>query len=404
MSIEELENKYIDLLLNRCVNFNKSKSLLINYNKINQDFIDKLVIKAKSLGVEDIYLDMEDNDINRDILLNSSIEEIKNNSYYDKSIWDVYAKKNASFLIGVTYIPGSMDGIREELNSIVSKRKNETRKYYRKVQGTYQVPWCIFGLPNKLWANLIYNNDLDSYNKLYRTIFDICMIDDKDPIDNWNKYIENNNELVNKLNNLNIKKLHYTNHLGTDLYIELNNDTKWCGIGEKESNMLVNMPSYEVFTSPNYLSTNGIVYSSKPLIFNGSLIDEFYLKFDKGKVVEVNAKKGKKILEGIINIDDNSGFLGEVALVNYDSLISRTNLVFYETLYDENASCHLALGNGFPDTINNGNNLNDEELLKRGINVSKTHVDFMIGTSDLRIDAINDTEEFTIFDKGNFII
>ncbi len=404
MNIEELENKYIDLLVSRCINFNKSKSLLISYNKINEDIIKKIVDKVKSFGINDIYLDMEDTNITREILLNSSKEEIKNNSYFDKSIWDLYAKKNSAFLIAVSYIPDSMSGIDEEKITAMSKKKNETRKLYRRMQNTYEVPWCIFALPNKEWANIIYRDNPDSYNLLYKTIFDICMVNEFDPVDNWNKYINENRKRVKTLNDLGIKKLHYKNSLGTDLHIELNPDTLWCGIGEKENNMLVNMPSYEVFTSPNYLSTNGVVYSSKPLIFNGAKIEDFYLVFKDGKVSEVHAKEGEKVLEGITNIDNYASYLGEIALVNYNSPISNTNKVFYETLFDENASCHLALGAGFTSSIPNGNDLSEEELLSRGVNVSKTHVDFMIGTNDLFIEAETKNGNVVIFKDGNFVI
>ena len=164
------------------------------------------------------------------------------------------------------------------------------------------------------------------------------------------------------------------------------------------------MPSYEVFTSPNYLSTNGVVYSSKPLIFNGAKIEDFYLVFKDGKVSEVHAKEGEKVLEGITNIDNYASYLGEIALVNYNSPISNTNKVFYETLFDENASCHLALGAGFTSSIPNGNDLSEEELLSRGVNVSKTHVDFMIGTNDLFIEAETKNGNVVIFKDGNFVI
>ena len=174
--------------------------------------------------------------------------------------------------------------------------------------------------------------------------------------------------------------------------------------GEKDLNMFVNMPSYEIFSSPDYRRTNGIVYSSRPLCYGGGLIDKFYVKFKDGKVIDYDAKVGKEILKGIIESDNNSCFLGEVALVNYDSPISNTGLVFGTTLIDENASCHLALGDGFNDAIEGGIDLSDEELLQRGINRSKQHVDFMIGTSDLEIEAETNKGLVSLFKNGNFNI
>ena len=164
------------------------------------------------------------------------------------------------------------------------------------------------------------------------------------------------------------------------------------------------MPSYEIFTTPDFRKTNGIIYSSKPLIYNGGLVDKFYLKFQNGKVVDYNAEVGKDILKNIIESDKYSYYLGEVALVNYNSPISDTGLVFGNTLLDENASCHLALGNGFPECIKDGYNMSDEKLLEAGVNISKNHIDFMIGTEDLNIEAETKKGKILIFEKGNFKI
>ena len=178
----------------------------------------------------------------------------------------------------------------------------------------------------------------------------------------------------------------------------------WSGLTDDLKNeMIVNMPSYEIFASPNYKKTEGIVVSSKPLYYGGGLIENFYLKFKDGKVIDFNAEKGHELLKSIIESDENSCYLGEVALVNFDSPISNTGLVFGTTLFDENASCHLALGNGFPTTIPNGANLSREELLELGINSSSNHVDFMIGTSDLKIEAETKNGKQLIFKNGNFI-
>ena len=199
--------------------------------------------------------------------------------------------------------------------------------------------------------------------------------------------------------------MHYKNNLGTDLTVELPSDVIWnSAAGEEDSNMLVNMPSYEIFTSPNYKKTSGIVYSAKPLIYGGGKIDEFYIEFKEGKVINYDAKQGKEILKQIIESDENSCYLGEVALVNNNSPISNTNLVFGTTLFDENASCHLALGDGFPDSLKEGLTMTKDELLRKGINQSKNHVDFMIGTKDLEIEAETKDGIVQIFKDGNFVI
>ena len=202
--------------------------------------------------------------------------------------------------------------------------------------------------------------------------------------------------------------MHYTNGLGTDLFVELSDLTIWSGGAETLKDgreAIVNMPTIEVFTTPILSKTEGIVYSSKPLVYNGAIIDEFYLEFKEGKVVNFDAKIGKEVLKSIIEADKNSAYLGEVALVEHDSVISKSNILFYETLFDENASCHLALGAGFPTAIKEGTSKSKEELLNMGVNESDVHVDFMIGTEDLNITGITyDNKEINIFTHGKFDI
>lgn len=398
-----MENKYIELLLKRCLNFDKSKSLFINYDVVNVDFVNKVVEFAKDMGIDDIYLDEEDINKEHEILSKISLDEIKSHEYFNEYMWDEYAKKNASFLLLETEFPKVMDDIDEDKIALASLTKRSTKPIYKEKQAKEIIPWCITVLPNKVWAASIFPNDKDSYNKLFNAIAKMCMLDSDDPIKSWDKYLEKSKEMADKLNNLKIKKLHYTNSLGTDLTVEYSNDLIWCSAAT-ESGVICNMPSYEIFTSPDYRKTNGIVYNSKPLVHNGALIDKFYLKFLNGRVVDYDAEVGKKVLKGIIESDSNSCFLGETALVEYDSPISNTGIVFGTTLFDENASCHLALGEGFPECIKDGLNKNKDELLDVGINQSKTHVDFMIGTSDLNITALTENGEVEIFKDGNFVI
>lgn len=400
--IEQLENKYVELLLKRCLNFDKSKSLLISYDKVNKKFCEKIINKANEMGVQDIYIEETDVYKEHDILKLIKLDEIDNNPYFNKKVWDEYAKKNASFLMIDTEFPGIMDDIEPGKLSRAKYIERSTKPIYKEKQGKGEIPWCIASFPNKIWADSIFPNESNSAEKLFLVICKMCMIDKENPIESWNLYLKEAAKIEKKLNDLKIKQLHYKNSLGTDLIIELNDNAIWCSAASNENKMLVNMPSYEIFTTPNYKKTNGIVYSSKPLVHNGGLIDEFYIRFKDGKVVDFNAKKGYEILKGIIESDSQSCYLGECALVNNDSPISNTGLVFGTTLFDENASCHLALGDGFEECIENGFNMNKEELLNSGVNHSNTHVDFMIGTSDMNIIATTKTSKKLIFKEGNF--
>ena len=393
-----MEEKYIKLLLEKCINFDNSKSLLINYDIINQNFVDKVVEYAKELGVTDIYLDKNDIKEEHNILRNISLEEIENHPYFNDYIWDEYAKKGASFLILRAPFPGIMDDIEPSKLAKAELIRRSTKPLYKKRQLIFEVPWCIAALPNIVWAKTLFKDKENAYELLENTIYKICMVDNNNPIDNWNNYLDDNKERIEYLNNLKIKYLNYKNSLGTDLNIELLEDGIWCDAATKG---LCNMPSYEIFTSPNYKKTNGIVYSSRPLVYNGGLIDNFWLKFENGKVIDYDAKVGKEILKGILESDSNAPYLGEVALVENNSPISNTNLVYGLTLIDENASCHLALGGGFLECIKD--KLTGEELLEKGINMSKIHVDFMIGTPDLEITGETfDNKKVKIFENGNF--
>ena len=293
-----------------------------------------------------------------------------------------------------------MDDIPAEKLSLSAKRKRESRPIYRKMVERCELSWCIAAYPGKRWAEHLFQGK-DSYEKLKKAIFRMCMVDKDNPIDEWNNHLKRQGKIQEYLNSLKLKKIHYTNSLGTNLEISLPENYLYASA--LDNDIIVNMPSYEIFMSPVYNKTEGIVYASKPLIYNGALINDFWLKFKDGKVIDFDAKTGKEVLKGIIESDEHSCYLGECALVENNSPIAKENKNYETTLIDENASCHLALGAGFAECIEGGLSLTDDELLRKGINVSKNHVDFMIGTPDLKIEGITkDNKVITIFKDGNF--
>lgn len=398
-----MEEKYIELLLRRCTDLKHSKILFIHYNIEIQDFVKKISKRAKELGIEEIYLEQEDPYYTHNLLKINTIDDIKESTYFDDSIWDTYAAKKSSFLILETEYPGLMDDIEPEKIALSSRRRRESRPLYRKLVENCELSWCIAAYPGELWAKNIFKDDFNSYDKLLKAIYKICMIDQENPIDSWKQYLMKTKKIIQYLNSLSLSKLHYSNSLGTNLDIYLPKGYLFSSAEDRE--VIVNMPSYEVFASPVYHQTEGIVYSSKPLIYNGALIDDFWLKFEDGKVIDFDAKVGKEILKEIVHTDANSCYLGECAFVEYDSPISNLDVVFGTTLIDENASCHLALGAGFPECIQDGFHLTEEQLLEHGINTSKNHVDFMVGTADLSIiGTTKDGVEIPIFTNGNFDI
>lgn len=396
-----MEEKYIELLLKRCTELKYNKILFIHYSIEIREFVKKVAKKAKELGAQEIYLDEEDPYDVHEFLKKNTIDEIRSSVYFDESIWDTYAAKHANFLILETEYPHLMDDIEPEKIALASKRRRESRPLYRRLVEACELSWCIAAYPGQAWAKEILKNDPNSYETLKQVIYKMCMVDQENPILSWDNYLTKTKKIINYLNHLSLTKLHYSNILGTDLDLYLPKNYLFSSAEDRE--VIVNMPSYEVFTSPIYHKTEGIVYSSKPLIYNGGFIDQFWLKFHHGKVIDFDAKVGKEILQEIIRSDSHSCYLGECAFVEKNSPIASLNMVFGTTLIDENASCHLALGAGFPECIQNGLKFNEEQLLECGINVSKSHVDFMIGTSDLNILGTTESGEIIpIFTNGEF--
>lgn len=406
--MNNMYEKYAELLLKRCLNIKEDEPLLINAPIECIDFIRIVAKKAYILGVKDIYFDLTDDILKRDQLENLDISSLKESRFWNKEIWNEYAEKNAAFLMLYGDDPEMTNGIEAEKISATATTSRVSRKVYKDKQAINEVAWCIASVATERWALKVFPNSNNPKDDLWNAIFKMCYIDTENPIEKWDELVSENRRRCTELNNYKIQKLHYTNSLGTDLYIELSEDAIWSGGDEKLKDgreAIVNMPTIEVFTTPILKKTNGIVYSSKPLVYNGAIIDEFYLEFKEGKVINFDAKEGKEILKSIINGDEQSCYLGEVALVEHDSVISKSNILFYETLFDENASCHLALGAGFPTALKNGETKTKEELLESGCNVSDVHVDFMIGTSDLNITGLTyDNQEINIFSNGKFDI
>ena len=271
-------------------------------------------------------------------------------------------------------------------------------KEFREYQDKDLLKWNISAVPNPYWAKAL---NLQNEEELWKYIFEICLIDEEnDPVKLWKEKLAKLKKRAEYLNSLKIEKLIYKNFLGTNLEIFLPENYLF---QSAEGKNIVNMPTEEVFTSPHYAKTNGVVYSSKPLEYQGNLVEDFYLEFKNGKVVSYNAKKGKDILKGILETDEGSSYLGEAALVDISSPIAKTNKIFLNTLIDENSCCHLALGQSFGECIKGGLEKNQDELKQLGLNTSKNHVDFFIGTKDLTVEAVlKNGEKKMIMENGNF--
>lgn len=303
--------------------------------------------------------------------------------------------------------PDGMNGVDAHKVSEASMRRFPKIKPYRDaMENKYQ--WCIAAVAGKNWAKKVFpgeKNALTAEEKLWEAILK-CSRAEGNPVANWN---EHNKDLYNRcrfLNGLKLKKLVYRSSNGTDFSVGLMPEGVFAGGGEETLSgryFNPNIPSEEVFTTPKRGEAEGIVYSTKPLSYQGQLIEDFWVRFEKGRVVDTGARKGGDVLKKMVSMDEGASYLGECALVPFDSPINDSGLLFYNTLFDENASCHLALGRGFSMCVKDYDKYSDEKIKQLGVNDSMIHVDFMIGTRDLNIAGETENgERVEIFRNGNW--
>ena len=268
--------------------------------------------------------------------------------------------------------------------------------------------WCGAAVPGVAWAKKLFPNlsKNQAVEKLWEAILSASRVLDGDPIENWAKHNENMANHCKYLNDLKIEKLHLFADNGTDLTVGLIAEGQFCGGGETTKSGVFfnpNIPTEECFTSPKRGEAEGIVHSTKPLSYQGQLIDKFWMRFENGKAVEAHAEIGDEVLQTMLNMDEGARYLGEVAIVPQSSPINQSGLLFFNTLYDENAVCHLAVGMGFMDCLTDYHNRTLEEGRQLGINDSMIHTDFMIGCDTMNIDAIcADGKVVRIFENGQW--
>ena len=318
-----------------------------------------------------------------------------------------YAHRKAGFLSVSAPNPGLMKDVAPERLMLMRSVNANLMKPFQKYTMNDINPWCVVAVPSKAWADKVLTDvpEEKRIEELWDLIFKIVRVDGADPDKAWDDFENTIQEKAKYLNEMQFEKLHYRSKLGTDLTIEMPKNHLWIGgssMSETGVRFTANIPTEEIFSAPKRDGVNGIVYATKPLSLSGKLVENFSLRFENGKCVEVKAEKNQKLLEDLIATDENACMLGEVALVQNDSPISNSKKLFYSTLFDENASCHLAFGAAYPTCVEGGAAMSEEELLKNGINDSKIHVDFMIGDETTEIIGYKDGKEYKIFEEGNW--
>lgn len=404
----EIEN-YVELAIKVGINLQQGQTLVINSPVETADFTRKLVEFAYKTGAKEVVVNWGDELCGKYKYLYGAEEIFDIYPQWQAQEMIDYAKKGAAFLSVYATDPELLKDVDQNRIARYQKaRSTALKEYYARVMNNCN-QWCIVAVPTEGWAKKVYPelSQEGRMLKLWRDIFSIVRADREDPIEEWKKHLNSLKSAMEYLNKMQFRKLKYRNSLGTDLEIGLPEGHIWTAGGETSQDgvyFVANMPTEEIFTLPKKDEVNGIVYSSKPFSYGGNLIENFCLRFENGKVVEAKAEKGGEVLENLLNSDSGSRYLGEVALVPYDSPISNSNTIFYNTLFDENASCHLALGQAYPICLQNGGTMSEEELRTHGVNISMVHEDFMVGTSDLEIVGIDkEGNETTIMKDGNFV-
>lgn len=321
-----------------------------------------------------------------------------------------YAAENAAFLYVESGDPDLMRGVDAQKQLFNFKSRKEATKPYRKLFDENQLQWHILAVPNPAWAKKVFPaDDTESgMAKLWQAIFACVRVDQGDALENWRIHDEKLRQRCQKLNALRLQSLHYRAANGTDLTIGLPEGHIWMGGADESAKgvrFFANMPTEEIFTTPHRTQVEGKAVASMPLSYQGNLIEDFSLTFAEGRVIGYQAGQGEEHLARLLETDAGSRYLGEVALVPYHSPISQMGILFYNTLFDENASCHLALGACYPNCIRGGERLDKKELEKLGGNDSLNHVDFMIGAPDLHVTGRKENgEKVTILDHGDWVL
>jgi len=294
----------------------------------------------------------------------------------------------------------------KKVSYILNKIREEK---YKNASNIFAAHWTGFFMPSVSWAKKLFPKlkEEEAIDKCWEIFLKVTRVEKNKTIKNWKNHLNNLLSKAEYLNSLNIDSLHYTSKNGTDLTIGLTNKSFWIGGAHKseKTNKYYNpnFPTEEVFTTPHRLRTEGVVYSTKPLCVAGKIIEGIRFKFKKGRIVEIHADKNEKLLKTIIEEDENCRYLGECALVPYSSLINKALPLFYSTIYDENASCHLAFGLGFDVAYRENHKLTRKELIENGVNYANNHIDFMIGSKDLNIVAtLKNKKKVVIFKNGEW--
>lgn len=408
MNKERLE-KYAKLIVKCGINVQEGQDVIIQCGLDQPEFVTMVTEECYKAGARKVTVKWSYMPVSKVNAIYRSLETMSEFTDIEKAEWQYKVDKLPCLIWLDSDDPDGLAGTDSEKIAKSGMTRFPFVKPFRDaIENKYQ--WCIAAVPGKEWARKVFPglSDDEAVEKMWEAILSTSRVSE-DPIEEWIKHNENLARRCKFLNDYRFDSLEYKSANGTDFVVGLNEKAIFCGGGETTLGANVyfnpNIPSEEVFTSPMRGRAEGKVVSTKPLSYQGKLIENFWVEFKDGKVVDVGAEKNEDVLRKMVAMDEGAAYLGEVALISYNSPINNTGILFYNTLFDENASCHLALGRGFNNCLENYENYTNEECEKLGINSSMIHVDFMIGSKDLCITGITkDGKRIPVFKDGNWVV
>ena len=407
MTFAEKLAAFAELAVKIGVNVQPGQYLLINTTTDTLEFTREVVKKAYEAGAGRVHVNLTDAVFERAFFENTTVEELEKFPKWIVAQREELIERNGALLWIDAADPDLLAGIDVKKISTHQKVSGAALVNYRKAVMNDDIAWSIIAVPSAKWAAKVFPHlpENEQVDALWNAIFKTVRIGDGDAVEAWHEHVANLEKRAAQLNAKRYKALHYKAP-GTDLTIELPEKHLWLTGGSKTpqgTTFIANMPTEEVYTMPAKYGVDGTVSNTKPLVYKGNIIDQFTLTFENGKIVKAQAQVGNDLLQQLITTDEGSSYLGEVALVPHQSPISASNILYYNTLFDENASNHLAIGEAYPTCYEGGRELEQGQLESLGINTSITHEDFMIGSGEMDIDGeLADGTMEPIFRKGNW--
>lgn len=408
LTFEEKLAKYAELLIGLGVNLQKGQYLLLDIDAENYPLARALSHEAFQRGAKDVVIHWAEPYVDRERALSNTQEDFSAVAPWETESYAAYIQQGACSLRILPAYPTLFEGADPQRVANVQQHGNNTRNILRKGTAENGMHWCISTAPSENWAKFLFPalKVSDDVAKLWDVLFSVCRIDENDPIRNWLDAMGENGQFADILNREDIDSIHYTNSIGTDITVGFQPGVLWVGAmgGDYTPDMyLPNIPTAEVSTSPDKFRVNGTVKASRPLMLDGTVVDGFGFTFRDGQVVDFYAEKGYDALKALLDTDEGSRYLGEVAFVQCDSPLAKTGLLFMETLLDENAACHMALGRGFNILFKGLSGTDFAAWDRVNLNHSRVHVDFMFGTDDLRAEVtLRDGRKGVVFVNGKF--